>query len=750
MSARDGASEDAESDPVPTAAWHLLSDTMRRGGEVTALPDATPDRAVAGIVDIAARVTGAPKAFVTMIEGATLHVMASVGSDTRQSEAARSVCSVVCKMAEPLVVPDLSADPRFSHYPYVQPEDGQRFYAGFPIRLGDGQPIGTLCVIDTRTRAGLSDVERGVMEALTAICVRVFEGMRGDARLSDYLDIASDWIWEQDSEHRFTFLSRGAVQNGVDPARVLGRTRWEAVIGSGETPEFWARHKADLDARRPFRDLRVRWFPDGREQIFAVSGRPVFGQGGLFLGYRGTARDVTLEEQARRQVELLANRDPLTGLANRRCFEARVTDAIRSWEEDGRSATLFLIDIDHFKLVNDTHGHSAGDALLIEIARRLKECAGPDAAIARLGGDEFAILEPSLTRDGAIAEYAAALGRAIAAPLETGQGIVQCGSSMGIAVLPDHGASFGQIVGNADLALYQSKSFGRQRFTLFDPEMRREADLRNTLTRELGEAIDRAQFQLVYQPVVSIRGEAVIGAEALLRWDHPARGVLPPGAFLSVLDGSRYAADVGYWVLEQACTSLRGWRGASGEGFRLAINLFSGQLRDPRLVHRVRSILERTGFDGRNLELEITEDILLAPMQNLAAVLGELKQLGVSIVLDDFGTGFGSLTHLLQFSIDRIKVDRAFVQGLGASLDHNTVTQSIVKLAADLGLKVTAEGIETEDQRRFLESVGCHNLQGFHFSRPVALDRLAELLEASRHRLAGAVPPDTRRHAGVA
>ncbi|MBM22134.1 MAG: hypothetical protein CMN87_19200 [Stappia sp.] len=735
---------------APGSGGNGRPQTGQNRGTVAGLPltDGRGDVSLQRIVEIAARVTGTRKSFITLAEGEILHVAAAVGSDVRQTETAKSVCGVAYCGKIPLIVPDLSKDPRFAHYPYVMPEDGNRFYAGFPIRSGRGTALGTLCVIDPAVRPeGLTSDQHAVMEALTALCVRVFEGMKRDARLSDYLDIASDWIWEQDTAYRFTFLS-----GSDDGARarfhdLLGKTRWDSVIGNGESEAFWARHKADLDDRKSFRDLRFRWHDGDVERVHSISGRPVFGRSGVFLGYRGSARDVTAEEVVRRQIEALAHRDPLTGLANRRRFEQRVADTFRDWQETGRSATVFVLDVDNFKLVNDTHGHSCGDELLIEIARRLKACVGENASVARLGGDEFAILEPNLARDGAIPEYAAAIAQAVGAPFEAGPEIVECGCSIGIAVLPDHGASFGQIMGNADLALYQSKSLGRARFTIFDMEMRRDADTRNTLTRELGEAIDAHQFQLVYQPVVRIDDEAIVGAEVLLRWNHPERGTLPPGAFLPVLDGSRHALDVGYWVLEEACRRTQGWRGANGKGFRLSVNLFAAQLRDPRLVNRVRTILERTGFDGRDLELEITEDILLTPSRDLAAVIRELKMMGIAIVLDDFGTGYGSLTHLLQFSIDRLKVDRAFVRGLGESHDHNKVTQAVVKLAVDLGLKVTAEGIETDEQKHFLARIGCDDLQGFHFSRPVPVEQMEDLLARSHARISG----ETRdMRAGVA
>ena len=695
----------------------------------------SPDPALDEIVRLAARITRCRKAFVTFVHDAEVFVLAGTGSDATQVPAATSVCGVAYMADQPLIVPDLTADPRFKHFPYVEMEGGNRFYAGCPVRLENGFPIGTLCVIDDRIRPqGLSEDELASLVHLTDLTVRLLEGRRRDARFSNYLEIASDWIWEQDAEFRFTYLSPSADRYLLQVEKFIGKTRWEAPSGNGECPEFWAEHRRMLEAHLPFRDVRFRCHRDGKERFHSISGRPVFGADGSFLGYRGTARDITDIEMVNRELEHLARHDPLTGLANRATFETRVTDAFRRWQETGEEATLFLLDLDHFKLVNDTFGHSSGDRLLMETAQRLRAHAGPQATVARLGGDEFAILEPSLARDGAIAEYAAGLAQAISVPVagtDEHEG-VECGCSMGIAVLPDHGGSFSQLMGNADLALYEAKTKGRGRFMVFDAPMRREADERNTLARELVEAVEQQQFHLLYQPVVRIADEAVIGAEALMRWNHPTRGTLPPGAFIAALDGSRQAADVGYWVLEEACRTARPWALTAPHGFRLSVNLFSGQLRDPRLVNRVRSILERTGFDGRNLDLEVTENILLAPGGDLAETLQKLKLLGIAIVLDDFGTGYGSLNHLLQFPIDRIKVDRQFVRGLGEKVDYNTVTHAVVKLAVDLGLKVTAEGIETEEQKSFLALIGCNDLQGFHFSRPVAAERIADLVGAAQ------------------
>lgn len=706
------------------------------------LVDDGPDADLDHIVRTAARLTACEKAFITFAQGEVLHILAAVGSDTVQTPAADTVCGTVYRSGAPLIVSDLRTDPRFAGLPYVEMENGSRFYAGFPIHLNDGHAIGTLCVIDRTVRPqGLTPDEQAQMESLTALTVRVLEGRQRDARWRDYLDIASDWIWEQDEEFRFSYISRSSLGTGMPSGEMLGTTRWEAPSAATEGPAFWARHKALLEAHEPFRDLRYRWLDGDTERVTMISGKPVFAQDGAFLGYRGTARDVTEEERTRREVEHMAHHDALTGVANRPTFEARIADAFRAWEETGATATVFLLDIDHFKRVNDTYGHSTGDDLLVEVARRLTECTGPEAVVARLGGDEFAVLDPSLSRGGAVDEYAAMLLQAIARPFEAQHDVIECGSCLGIAVLPDDGGSFSQIMGNADLALYEAKARGRGRHMAFQPRMRRQADSRNTLARELSEAFHDGQFDLTYQPIVRIADQRIVGAEALLRWNHPERGRLLPSAFLAALDSGRHSVDVGYWVLETACRAALPWVEARKRDFRLSVNLFTGQVRDPRLVNRVQAILDKTGFRGTNLELEVTEDVLLTPLGDLPEVLKALKRLGISVALDDFGTGFGSLNHLLQFAIDRIKVDRQFVRGLGNSIDHNTVTHAIVKLAVDLGLKVTAEGIETDEQQHFLSLVGCDDMQGFHFSRPVSAEQFPRLLEKTDALI-------TRRHTG--
>lgn len=699
---------------VDLASFGLLDDA----------PDADLDR----IASLAAQAAGVERAYISFLQGDRLKIIASYGGPAEEAPAAAALCVESCKGQEPLVIEDLSAGTEYANLLPPAEGDAYRFFAGFPICLDDKSAIGTLCVIGRESRpGGLAAATCQELADLAQLALRILVSHQQNSRWQEFMTIAADWIWEQDADFRFVYFSDSISDSGIDRSHFLGKTRWEVLSRPGEDEAFWRAHRAMVEAHEPFEDFRYRWEYKGATRYTSISGRPVYSKDGAFLGYRGSSRDITAEEVARLKVEHLARHDPLTGLANRTTFEERLADQLLQWQETGASATVLLLDLDHFKRTNDTIGHSGGDALLVEAARRLKLCASPAATVARIGGDEFAILEPSLTRNGAATEYATTIVQALSKPYDLSER-VESGCSIGIAVVPDHGATPSQIMGNVDLALYHAKSTGRGRSSFFQPEMRRAADRRHDIARELSQAQALGQFTLLYQPIIRLPDERFCGVEALLRWNHPVRGQLSPNAFLGVLETSRHATDIGYWVLETACREAGAWLAGRDRKDRLAVNLFAAQLRDPTLVGHVRAILEKTGFDGRRLELEITEDVFLNQADDLHDTLHGLKRLGISLALDDFGTGFASLSHLLQFPVDRIKIDRQFVQGLGRSVDYGKVTNALVKLAFELGLKVTAEGIESQEQRNFLRLIGCNDVQGFYYSKPLPPARLAEML----------------------
>ncbi|WP_348629360.1 EAL domain-containing protein [Methylobacterium sp. 17Sr1-1] len=431
--------------------------------------------------------------------------------------------------------------------------------------------------------------------------------------------------------------------------------------------------------------------------------------------------DVTEQRRAERRIAHMALHDALTGLPNRVLFHQRLAEAAAS----GTSLGLLMLDLDHFKLVNDTLGHPAGDALLREVAERLRACLGPDGLVARLGGDEFAILKDA-GREALLAladRIIAALGRSFA--LE-GQDVA-IGVSIGIALAPEHGDDPDGLLRKADTALYAAKADGRRTRRLFEPAMDAALQGRRALERDLRAAVAAGALEVHYQPLVAAGSLAVTGCEALLRWRHPERGFVPPGEFIPVAEETGLIAPLGEWVLHQACREAAGWP----EGVRVAVNLSPAQFRTPDLVGTVARALSESRLDPARLELEITEQVLLEETEANLAVLHRLRGLGLRIAIDDFGTGYASLSYLRAFPFDEIKIDRSFTAALGREAAAAAIVQAVIGLGASLGITTLAEGVETEAQLAALRRSGCGEVQGFLFSRPVPAVEIRRLVAAA-------------------
>ncbi|MCF4126015.1 putative bifunctional diguanylate cyclase/phosphodiesterase [Methylobacterium sp. SyP6R] len=443
-----------------------------------------------------------------------------------------------------------------------------------------------------------------------------------------------------------------------------------------------------------------------------------------FEGRRATLTacvDVTEQRRAEQRIAHMAHHDALTGLPNRVLFHERLAEAAAS----GTGLGLLCLDLDHFKLVNDTLGHPAGDALLREVAERLRACLGPDGLVARLGGDEFAILSPA-RRDVLLAladRIVAALGRPFALD---GQDVT-IGASIGIALAPEHGDDPDGLLRKADTALYAAKADGRRTRRLFEPAMDAALQNRRALERDLRAAIAAEALEVHYQPLVDARSLAATGCEALLRWRHPERGFVSPGAFIPVAEETGLIAPLGEWVLRQACREAAGWPA----GIRVAVNLSPAQFRTPDLVGTVARALAESGLDPSRLELEITEQVMLEETTANLAVLHRLRALGVRIAIDDFGTGYASLSYLQAFPFDKIKIDRSFTAALGREATAMAIVQAVIGLGASLGITTLAEGVETEAQLAILRGCGCGEVQGFLFGRPVPAAEIRRLVAAS-------------------
>jgi diguanylate cyclase (GGDEF)-like protein len=444
-----------------------------------------------------------------------------------------------------------------------------------------------------------------------------------------------------------------------------------------------------------------------------------------FLGARtteGLMRDLTRQ---RAQLARQAFRDPLTGLGNRAMFMDHARDALA--DADDTMTAVILLDLDGFKEVNDTYGHAAGDELLRVTAERLNANVRANDTVSRLGGDEFVVLLPRLTDDQIADTVANRILRDLLQPLVVGESMLAIRASAGLAFARGDGHDVDALLREADAALYQAKDDGKGVARRFDPARFAAIEQRRHDEQELRTALAERQFEVHYQPIVDLAGEHTVGVEALIRWRHPARGLLAPAAFLDLAEEIGLMPELGIWVLEQACAQAVEWQ-RDNPAFEVNVNLSASQLSSPHLADDVRAALERTGIPPHQLVLELTESVALTDLTESARVLATLKTLGVRIALDDFGTGFSSLSHLGALPVDVVKIDRSFVQAMTGSATGASVAEAVLQIARTFGLSPVAEGVEDADQAARLRDLDCAQAQGYHFARPMPAPALTELL----------------------
>jgi diguanylate cyclase (GGDEF)-like protein/PAS domain S-box-containing protein len=544
--------------------------------------------------------------------------------------------------------------------------------------------------------------------------------------LDEYEETVSEWIWETDLAGRTARMSSrltarlGTTGDGIRRAPfvdMLGRVARADDAGFDEV-------RSALVDGRAFSGIEFQVKSDGADQYWRISGRPIHDDAGASTGFVGTVRDITAEKEAKNQIIHLAHRDTLTGLFNRASFTERLENSVRTLERYGTPFTLLFLDLDKFKLVNDTYGHPVGDRLLAEVADRIRAIVRKDDCVARLGGDEFAIiLEQS--NDAVFAAKLAS--RLIASVLEAyvidGE-TLWIGVSVGIALAPQHGTRPEQILRNADLALYRAKEDGRGVFRYFEAQMDFAQRERRILEQEMHQALEDEEFRLCYQPMIGSENGRIRAMEALIRWDHPIRGEISPGEFISIAEQSNLIVDIGKWTLRTACQAALDWP----DDVCVSVNVAAPHFMRSDIVADVEAVLEATGLPAQRLEVEITESLLIEDSDDVLNRLIALKQLGCAIVMDDFGTGYSSLSYLLKFPFDRLKIDQSFVANIEEGASALAILMAIASLGENLGIKITAEGVETADQLDFLVDIGCDQLQGFYFSQPVRHEDVAPIM----------------------
>ncbi|QEL64215.1 diguanylate cyclase/phosphodiesterase with PAS/PAC sensor [Oryzomicrobium terrae] len=445
--------------------------------------------------------------------------------------------------------------------------------------------------------------------------------------------------------------------------------------------------------------------------------------------YIAAFSDITERKAAEAQVRHMAEYDALTNLPNRVLLQDRLGQAIAAAQRGGGRMALIFIDLDRFKNINDSLGHAIGDQVLCQVGARLADTVRASDTVSRLGGDEFVVLLPELDAPNQAASVAEKLLVALSQPLQADGHELAVTPSIGIAVFPEDGQDGSTLLKNADAAMYYAKDNGRNNFQFFTPEMNARVSERLALENNLRQAIARNELFLHYQPQFDLQTGELTGCEALVRWQHPELGLIPPSRFIPVAEDSGLILPLGHWVLREACRQAKAWQDAGLRPIPVAVNLSAVQFRQARLATMIADVLAESGLAPRWLELELTESMLMEDGERHTTALADLKALGVGLALDDFGTGYSSLSYLKRFDLDTLKIDRSFVQSLPDDSEDAALTTAIIGIARQFGLKTVAEGVETEAQRAFLAAQGCTLMQGFLLARPMAGAELAELLE---------------------
>lgn len=605
-----------------------------------------------------------------------------------------------------------------------------------PLLIG-ATVIGVLGVSNTESAREFTPHDQHLLSAVAAHAsialenARLFEAVESERRrYRDLFDQANDLLFTLDERLTITTANRQMQQ-------VLGYTAGELIgrsLANVSDRESWGATAVALELLRLRRQTRgsfelVLHDNEGRQRFVEVNAR-LMNDAPRPVEIACIGRDVTERRQFEEQIRHLAFHDPLSNLPNRGLLMVRLEHALARARRDGTSVALLFLDLDNFKVVNDSLGHQLGDELLQTIAQRMIRCVRPADTVARLGGDEFVILLEDVTDPTQATLVAERIQAELYAPVLLEGRAITCAASIGIAISTPMHQRPADLLRDADLAMYYAKAKGKNQYALFDPSMNQRAMARLELESDLRRALAHNEFTVLYQPVVDLATQRITEVEALIRWDHPQRGRLAPAEFIPIAEETGLIIQIGQLVLREACRQARVWdtQCAIDHPLVVCVNLSARQFQQHNLVEQVASTLRETGLPAERLKLEITESMMLQDGEHAAAVMRELKRLGVQLAIDDFGTGYCSLSYLKRFPIDTLKIDRTFISGLGSNQQDTAIVRAVVAFAEALAVSVTGEGIETADQLAQLYALNCTRGQGYYFGRPLASDAIANLL----------------------
>jgi diguanylate cyclase (GGDEF)-like protein/PAS domain S-box-containing protein len=701
-----------------------------RAGNMTAVAEALFDE----LTRQAAEACGVAIAAVSVLEDGR-HWFRSRGAvSPGDTPRALLLCSEALRSEGGVTLLDLRQDGRFSEFI----PGGMRFFAGVPIVTSRAGAIGTLSVMDPTPKESFDgDLNLEVLRDLAREAGRQFDIRLGaeevlanaprpsrpgpppaDPEFRQLVERAPVGTYVIQSErYRYANPKLGEIL-GYEPAELAGAEVAPFVVEADRASVLSRIRGIAVGAEAAsyaFRAIRK----DGEIVDVEVheSASELEGRAAVI----GTMLDITERKRAEAQAAERAFVDPLTRLPNRVRFLERLETELAQSRRYGRRLAVVHLDVDGFKFVNDNWGHGVGDRLLQSLALRLTRGVREVDTIARIGGDEFLVLVPDLKQSGDMSRLAQKLVGLMARPVELEDRTLQVTTSVGVATFPDDGQTADELLRNADTAMYRAKDSGGNSFELCTPELTAAAVERLELQNGLRLALDRNEFLVHYQPLVSLGTGRIVGLEALVRWQHPQKGFLPPLTFIPMAEETGLIVPIGEWVLKAATSQLKTWLG-TGLGLRIAVNFSAKQFRERTLIHTVESALISAGLEPSNLEVEITESIAMESAEIVVANLNLLRTMGVHIAIDDFGTGYSSMSYLKSFPITSLKIDRSFVTDLASSRADAGIVRAIVEMAHGSSLSVIAEGVETQEQFQYLQRYGCDEMQGYWVSRPLPAD----------------------------
>ncbi|OBX18455.1 diguanylate phosphodiesterase [Erythrobacter sp. QSSC1-22B] len=539
------------------------------------------------------------------------------------------------------------------------------------------------------------------------------------------------WFWATDANGRLTYLTRSACEaHGWAPEDIIGTPLTELfTTDSDGADEREGRPLAFLlGARNSISELPVTVKRATETTFWEIAGKPQHDDAGEFTGYRGSAKNITSSREKQRDAERMAQFDSLTGLSNRRRMEMRLDKTLKSYRNSKQCCALMMLDLDRFKQVNDTLGHPAGDELLKQFAARLQQMVGHMGDIGRVGGDEFQIMLPNIDDRGVLGDLSGQLIQMLSQPYSINGLRAVVGASIGVAIAPYDGLDSEEIVKAADLALYSAKGSGRGKYRFYSSDLKDGANHRRQVEEDLRDALAKDEMAMHYQPIIDVETNKVSCFEALMRWEHPDKGNIPPAEFIPVAEEINHIKALGDWALERVCRDAAAWP----VPLRVAVNVSAIQFVHDDFSAIVDRVLKSTGLAPDRLELEITESVFLGDTGRTQRMFEELKAIGVRLALDDFGTGYSSLSYLRTAPFDKIKIDQSFVRGATESGNNNrAIMSAIVGLAEALGMQTVAEGVETKDELELVKKRGASHVQGYIFSAAMPNDEVVARLESN-------------------